>query len=87
MSVRVQEPGSTATYNSDWSAYLASGETISAYLWTITPDEGSMLTNDTTSICTVANVVRGRHYALIEKITTSAGRVAERLWQVVCERK
>ena len=87
MSLVAATPGATLTYTNDWSSWLPSGDSISSRLWTIVPDEGSMLTDTTSAIVTATGFVRGKDYRLLEQITTANGLVASRGFTVRCEKR
>lgn len=70
MSLVPATPASELSFQNDWSSYLASaGQAIASQVWTISPDEGSMLTNATQSIVSVKGFLRGKDYVLTETIT------------------
>ena len=70
-------PDEKLEYSIDWADWLADGETISTYEWTIDP-VGPTLADTTTSVVTVSGCEFGKTYRLQEKITTSLDQDAAR---------
>lgn len=86
MTLKLQDPGDTLTWQHDWTDFLASGETIDSRVWTIDPDDSPTLLSDTTAeAVTVAGLTKGRVYLLTEQITTNVGNVAQRSLTIRCE--
>ena len=83
-----KDPAAVLDYGFDWDdetdPWLASGETISASVWTvptgITKDSDSF-SNTTTSIW-LSGGTAGVEYMIANKITTDAGRTDERSFVV-----
>ena len=84
-----QDPDATAVdYQLDWSAYLASGDSIVSRLWTINPDESpSLLSQITSATVFVGQLVLGVVYELTEKITTANGVTDQRGITIRCEHR
>lgn len=87
MSTYLKDPDAVLDYQVDWSAWLASGETISTH--TVTADDGitvdsSSITDDSTTVTAwVSGGTAGRKYRVTYHITTSEGREEDRtirLW-------
>ena len=82
MRVIEKDPDATLDYGFDWSAWLASGETISTVDWTIATglDEDSLgeVTGSDTAKIWLSGGTAGENYSVACLITTSAGRVDER---------
>jgi hypothetical protein len=82
-------PGSTLDYGFDWSAWLASGETITDSSWAITGGltlSQSQITGGVTSTF-VGGGVSGTIYKLVNTITTSASRVDSRTITLSCKQR
>ena len=81
MSVYLKDPGSKLDWQHDWSGWLASGETIATSQWTVEPAgltlSAPMATASTTTVWVEGGTV-GQVYRLVNRITTSAGRIEER---------
>jgi hypothetical protein len=82
-AVRLQDPAETLDHTLDWSDWLATGDTIQASTWAISPtgpDISSTPDAFTTTTATVwlAGVAFGQLYTLANKVTTAAGRIGER---------
>ena len=76
-----KDPASVLDYTIDWGTnWLAAGETISTSAWTvesgITKDSDSNTT--TTATVWLSGGTAGTVYTVTNRITTSAGRTAER---------
>lgn len=85
MSYLLKDPQAVLDYRVDWGAdYLAAGELLAASAWSVAPDEagGVSITGSdfdaTSSTVNAAGGIAGRLYALVNRITTSAGRIDER---------
>lgn len=85
MSILLKDPDAVLDYRVDWGAdYLADGELLAASEWSVAPDEAGGITiagNDfdaSTSTAKAAGGVAGHLYNLVNRITTSAGRIDER---------
>lgn len=75
-----KDPNDKLDYTIDWSAALTEGDTIVASEWEI-PNEltSSNISFDTTkTIVWLAGGGNGGKHSIINKVTTSAGRVIER---------
>jgi hypothetical protein len=85
------DPNETLNFSHDWATdFLAQGETIASRQWLIGPLNGTTpetptLVGDTTDTVFVQGCVLGRVYHLTERITTSAGVVADRTIVLRCE--
>lgn len=83
---KAMDPTDSLTWQHDWTDFLSGGETVSSRLWTISPDNSpSLLSNTTAASVVVGGLSAGVVYRLSEKITTSAGNVAERAITLRCE--
>ena len=84
-----KDPDSVIDYGVDWSAWLASGETILTSSWIVPAG----LTLDSESNTTTATAVflsagiEGESYTLTNRITTSAGRTEDRSMIILCAQK
>jgi hypothetical protein len=86
MALKPQDPNSTATWQHDWSAELASGETIASRQWSIDPDsDPTLLSNATAETVTVSGLTAGVVYKLSERVVTSAGNALERGFTIRCD--
>jgi len=84
----VKDPDAELDYSIDWSLWLATGETISASVWTvpagITESTDSNQVKDpaipggTSTVIWLHGGTAGEDYEIANKITTSAYRVDER---------
>lgn len=83
--LRLQDPDAVLDHPIDWSDWLATGETITAFTPTITPSSGVTLSDDdidaaadgtaaAQTTVTVAGLTHGTIYRLAHAVTTSAGR-------------
>jgi len=84
-----KDPQANLDYGFDWSDYLVIGETLSDSVWTVPSGliEGSkQLAADSTKIWISGGTV-GETYTIANKITTSAGRVDERSFDIVVENR
>ena len=84
-----KDPDAVLDYGFDWSAWLASGETISTSTWTvptgITKDSDEK--GDTSTKIWLSGGEDGETYAIANKVVTSAGRTDERSFDVVVEER
>ena len=85
MSYLLKDPDAVLDYTVDWAAdYLAPGELLAQSDWNVVPDEegGVALAGSdfdaATSTVKAAGGVAGHVYSLVNRITTSAGRIDER---------
>lgn len=84
-----KDPDSIIDYGVDWSAWLASGETISTSAWVVPTG----LTNVSESNTTTATAIFvsggdiGETYTLTNRIVTSAGRTEDRSMLIACQQK
>ena len=88
MPYKVMDPSDDLNWSHDWTDFLASGETISTRLWTISPDSSpTLLSNPTAAAVHVAGLAAGTVYLLSEKIITDASpqNTAERSLSILCE--
>lgn len=91
MSIKeyVHAPLSNLDYGFDWTAWLASGETISSSVWVAS--SGITLTSPQVVAGVVSTFASGgevgKVYTLTNTITTSVGRVDSRALCLVCNVK
>jgi hypothetical protein len=85
MSFLLKDPQAVLDYMIDWGAdYLAVGELVAASGWSVAPDEAGGVTvagsdfDSASSTVKAAGGIAGHVYSLINRITTSAGRIDER---------
>lgn len=80
MTYRLQNPADIEKWARDWTTeYLASGETVSAYQWEISPDSSpTLLSNATAETVSVGSLTPGVVYRLSLTVTTTNGRTAKR---------
>lgn len=92
MTIYTQSPNDRLDYSNDWTRWL-NGDTISASSWSISPDgqlevaDGAYSPSNTTTNTRVwlAGGTAGNEYEVRNKITTTAGRIAERTFVVKVE--
>ena len=79
-----KDPDAILDYQFDWSAWLASGETISSYVVTVDSDLTKDSDSNTTTAVTVwlSGGTVGNIYNVACKIVTSANRTDERTMSV-----
>lgn len=84
MATYIKDPQARLDYGFDWSAWLASGETITTSTWSITLAPDAVLTiasstNDasTTTIWASAGTL-GEDYKITNHVVSSAGREDDR---------
>lgn len=77
-----KDPQAVLDYKIDWSAWLASGETISTSTWTvpsgITDDSDSITDSNTSTTIWLSGGTADTDYDLINHIVTSEGREEDR---------
>ena len=81
-------PNAKLDYGFDWTAWLASGETISTSSWTtdtLTSSSPQISTN-VTSVFVEGGVV-GTSYKIVNTITTSVGRIDSRTIRLSCKNR
>ena len=85
MSFLLKDPQAVLDYTIDWGAdYLAPGDLLAASSWSVAPDEpggATVVGNDfdaTTTTVKAGGGVAGHLYSLVNRITTSTGRIDER---------
>lgn len=89
MTTFTHDPNAVLDYSVDWSAWLASGETITVSSWTaatgITIDSDS----NTTTVATawISGGTAGRNYTATNHIVTSAGREDDRSIALYCRER
>lgn len=79
-------PLSNLDYGLDWTAWLASGETISTSVWSVTDGitlASTLVSGNITSVFASGGVV-GRVYTLSNTITTSSNRIDTRSITLSC---
>lgn len=82
----LHDPTAVLDYVVDWTAWLASGETISVSTWTvpagITQTTPAPSTNGTKDTIWLTGGTIGTEYTITNHITTTAGRQNERSFVV-----
>lgn len=84
MTLYGKDPASTVDYSLDWSAWLASGESITGTSWFLTPSDtgaptlGAQIEADALQGIYVSGGTPGCRYRLTCHIETDAGRTGER---------
>lgn len=78
-------PDSVLTFSNDWTVWLPGGQAITSHLWSIAPDEGSMIAAATATVATVSGFVAGKVYRLKEVVVTDGGLTAARQIILRCE--
>lgn len=82
---KAQSPNDLLDWARDWSAFLANGDSISTYAWTISPDDSpSHLSDADEANVKVDNLQWGVVYELTLKITTANGIEASRSIALRC---
>ena len=81
-----QDPNENKDYLVNWAGALSSGETISESAWVITSGitEGTTSATDTTTTIWLSGGTSGVTYDVVNRVTTSSGRIYEHAFQVVC---
>ena len=81
-------PNAKLDYGFDWTAWLASGETVSVSSWTTDTltNTSPQNTGTVTSLFVEGGVV-GTSYKLVNTITTSVGRVDSRTIRLSCKNR
>ena len=84
-----KDPAAYLDYGFDWSDYLVSGETLSVSVWTVPTGlvEGSAQLADTETKIWISGGTAGTTYIVANKVTTSAGRIDERSFNIVVENR
>lgn len=86
MALKPQNPASDVDWRNDWSALLASGETIATRQWSIAPDDSpTLLANATSESVRVSGLAAGTVYRLSETVVTSAGNTMKRGFTIRCD--
>jgi hypothetical protein len=79
MSVFTKDPLAVLDYAEDWTAYLAVGETITSYAWSVAPTgELAISGSSIGAAVSVTGGVAGNIYLLSCKFVTSGGRTDTR---------
>ena len=79
-----KDPDAVLDYSIDWSAWLPTGDTITASTYTVNSDAADAIVVDDTSFNTTTTTVwlsggvAGQTYTVTNHITTSAGRQDDR---------
>lgn len=85
-----KDPDEILDYGFDWNKRLTGGDTISASTWIIptglTQDRASTFTQTATTIW-LAGGTEGQTYELINRVTTTAGRVMDKTATLTIESK
>lgn len=89
MTVFVKDPDERLDYTELWTDFLASGETISSVSWTVPSGLTNYSTSNTTTTATIwlTGGTHGQEYLVAGKVTTSASRIAERSFKIICRNK
>lgn len=85
----VKDPDERLDYEEDWADFLAVAETISSVAWTVPSGLTNYSTSNTTTTATIwlTGGTHGQEYLVAGKITTSAGRIAERSFKIICRNR
>jgi hypothetical protein len=85
LAIVEKDPVAVLTYTISWAAWLATGDTISAVVWTVpTGITQDAVSNDsTTASITLSGGTHGETYDVKCKITTTAGLVDKRTLRFV----
>jgi hypothetical protein len=82
----MKDPDAKLDYKIDWTAWLASGETVSVSTWTvpsgITKDSDSITDAGASTTIWLSGGTVGTDYSLTNHITTSASREDDRTIKV-----
>lgn len=86
----LHDPDSKLDYTCDYALWMASSDIISVSTWALTPADGTLsalvIAEDGLSASvSVAGLLRGKDYALTNRITTVAGRIYERTIALRCD--
>jgi len=81
-------PNAKLDYGFDWTAWLASDETISTSTWTtdVLTSSSPQITGKVTSVFVEGGVV-GTSYKIVNTITTSVGRIDSRTIRLSCKNR
>lgn len=86
-----KDPDAKLDYGIDWNTdgYLATGETISASTWTVPTGitEVSSEFSGTVTKIWLSGGTAGETYTIANRITTTAGRIDERSFDIVVEER
>lgn len=79
----LKDPGSTLDYQIDWSVWLGS-DTIASSSWTVPAGLTDFAESSTTTSATqwLAGGTVGAVYSVVNQITTTGGRIAERTIEI-----
>jgi hypothetical protein len=85
----LKDPDERLDYTEDWSDYLVSAETISSVAYTVPSGLTNYNTSNTATTATIwlSGGTHGEEYLVGIKITTSAGRIAERSFKLLCRNR
>lgn len=83
------DPNANLDYTIDWSRYLVSGETISVSSWVVPAGvtKGSDTINSPLTTVWISGGTAGTSYSITNRITTSAGRIDDRTFTLICTEK
>lgn len=83
------DPSAVLDYSVDWSAWLASGETISASTWVVSSGLTLASQSNTTTVATawISGGTAPTDYRITNRITTSAGRTDDRSITIWCRER
>lgn len=85
------DPDAKLDYGCDWTSWLRTDDTIVDSSWTITPDDGPVLSqstfDDQTTTIWVEQLRAGATYALTNHIVSFAGREDDRTLTLSCENR
>jgi hypothetical protein len=76
----LKTPNAMLDYGFNWTSWLTSGEVIASSVWTVTSGLTvvSSSNTDTQTTIWISGGVAFSNYSLVNKITTSLGRIDER---------
>ena len=81
-------PNAKLDYGFDWTAWLASDETISTSTWNtdVLTSSSPQITGKVTSVFVEGGVV-GTSYKIVNTVTTSVGRIDSRTIRLSCKNR
>lgn len=86
----VKDPDAILDYTIDWSSWLATGDTISASVWTadegITVEDGDTFDDDSTTVW-LSGGTAGAVYRVVNHVTTTGGREDDRTLEIQVEER
>ena len=85
----LKDPDATLDYTVDWSDWLDPNDTISASAWSVPSGLTQVSASYTTTSATIwlSGGTAGSRYAVVNRISTAAGRTEDRSFVVVCQER